>query len=225
MMSWLPANISTFGGDIDRVFATIYYVVGAWFVAAELLLLWFVLRYRRRPGVRAAYVRGEKWSQLAWVLVPAAVVFGLDLWLDGLGAPVWAKIKEHAPPGGVEVGVVGKQFNWAFKYPGADGQLGTGDDFALDNELHVPANENVHFTLTSEDVLHSFFIPTVRIKQDVVPGRAIKGWFNATVPGKYELPCAELCGFGHYTMRGFLYVHTPDEYQRWVADRIARAAK
>jgi cytochrome c oxidase subunit 2 len=225
MMSWLPANISTFGGDIDRVFATIYYVVGAWFIAAELLLLWFVLRYRRRPGVRAAYVRGESWSQLAWVLVPAAVVFGLDLWLDGLGAPVWAKIKEHQPAGGVEVGVVGKQFNWAFKYPGADDKLGTADDFSMDNELHVPVGENVHFTLTSEDVLHSFFIPTVRLKQDVVPGRAIKGWFNATVPGRYELPCAELCGFGHYTMRGFLEVHTPDQYKQWVADRIARAAK
>lgn len=224
MMSWLPANISTFGGDIDRVFMIIYYVVGVWFVAAEVALIWFVLRFRRRAGVKAQYIRGDRWSQLAWVLVPAAIVFGLDLWLDGISAPVWAKIKEFAPQGGVEVGVMGKQFNWAFTYPGADGKLGTEDDFTLDNELHVPAGENVHFTLQSQDVLHSFFIPTVRLKQDVVPGRSIRGWFNATVPGRYELPCAELCGFGHYTMRGFLEVHTPDDYAKWLAERAAKAA-
>ena len=92
------------------------------------------------------------------------------------------------------------------------------DDVELGNELHVPVNQNILVDLTSKDVLHSFFLPVVRLKQDVVPGRTIRAWFNATVPGRYELPCAELCGFGHYTMRGFLIVHSPEDYAKWVAE-------
>jgi cytochrome c oxidase subunit 2 len=83
--------------------------------------------------------------------------------------------------------------------------------------LHVPIGKDVRITLQSEDVLHSFFLPNVRLKQDVVPGRSIDVWFNATKTGTYELACAELCGFGHYTMRGALVVDTVDEYERWVA--------
>ncbi|MFN8544202.1 MAG: cytochrome c oxidase subunit II [Candidatus Binatia bacterium] len=224
MIQWFPQNISTYGGDVDHVFTLIYYIVGVWFIAAEGLLLYFVLRYRRRPGERAAYVRGETFSQLAWVLIPAAVVLALDLSIDGVSGPVWARIKEHQPDGGIEIHALARQFNWDFTYPGKDGKFGTPDDFEVGNELHVPVNQNVHMELRSKDVIHSFFIPTARLKQDILPGRMIKAWFNATVPGKYELPCAELCGFGHYTMRGWLVVQTPDEYQAWLAEQSAKAA-
>jgi cytochrome c oxidase subunit II len=225
MMSWLPKNISTFGGDIDHLFAVVYYIVGAWFIAAEALLFWFMLRYRRRRGEQAAYVRGDRVGQLAWVLVPSVIVLGLDLMIDGWSAPVWARIKQHLPSDGMQVIAQAKQFNWSFIYPGPDGKLETADDVKIDNELHVPVNENVTVLLRSEDVMHSFFIPTARLKQDVLPGRTIKAWFNATETGRYELPCAELCGFGHYTMRGFLDVHTPEDYKAWAAKTLAPPAQ
>lgn len=219
MQRWFPQNISTFGGDIDGVFSLIYYIVGFWFLLTEGALIYFILRYRRRAGQPARYVRGDRWSELAWVLVPATIVLALDLGIDMVSGPVWARIKEHAPPGGVEVLVTAKQFNWNFTYPGPDGKLGTADDTTIENELHVPVGQNVHLTWQSKDVIHSFFIPNVRLKQDVLPGRTIRGWFNATTTGKYEIACAELCGFGHYNMRGFLIVHDADDYQRWTHEQ------
>jgi cytochrome c oxidase subunit 2 len=223
MLSWLPENISTYGGDIDSLFALIYYIVGAWFIAAELLLLYFVVRYRRRAGTAAAYVKGDSGRQLAWVLVPAAIVLVLDLFIDYKGHPAWARVKQEFPADSLRIGGTAKQFNWAFTYPGRDGRLGTDDDFTMDNELHVPADRNVHVTVESQDVIHSFFIPVVRVKQDVLPGRTTNVWFNAQKAGRYELPCAELCGFGHYTMRGFLVVHPTEEYDEWVGSRTPTA--
>jgi cytochrome c oxidase subunit 2 len=114
------------------------------------------------------------------------------------------------------VEVSGKQFNWEMRYPGPDGMLGTEDDYKVDNQLHVPEDQVVHLKLMSQDVIHSFFMPALRFKQDTVPGREIMAWFEATQPGKYEIPCAELCGFGHSGMLGYLYVHTASEYEEWV---------
>lgn len=223
MMHWFPENVSTYGGDLDGVFRMIWWIVGVWFVAAEGALLWFVLHYRRRPDRPAAHVRGDRWGQLAWVLVPAVVVLALDLAIDFASSPVWARIKEQLPSDGLTVAGTAKQFNWVFAYPGPDGHLDTADDVLLENELHVPAGENVRVRLRSQDVIHSFFLPAVRLKQDVLPGRTTEVWFNAVKPGTYELPCAELCGFGHYTMRGFLIVHAPDEYRAWAAKTLVPA--
>lgn len=217
MMRWFPQNISTYGGDIDHLIHLVFSIVAVWFIATQGLILWAVLFHRQRPGRRALYVRGDTWTQLAWVLVPVLVVVALDLYIDEETTPVWAHVKIERPLNGVQVHVTARQFNWDFTYPGPDGKFGTADDVEMGNELHVPANQNVLLEMQSKDVLHSFFLPVVRLKQDVVPGRTIKAWFNATVPGHYELPCAELCGFGHYTMRGFLDVHSPEDYAQWVA--------
>ena len=219
MLGWFPENISTYGGEIDSVFRLIYWIVGIWFVVAESAILFFVLRYRRRPERRAVYVRGDRWSELAWILVPTAIILVLDLGIDAASGPAWAHVKEQSPPGGVSVRVTAKQFNWEFTYPGPDGKFDTADDMTIDNALHVPVGQNVHLTLQSRDVIHSFFIPTVRLKQDVLPGRKINAWFNAIKTGEFEIPCAELCGFGHSGMLGALTVHTADDYQRWVNER------
>jgi cytochrome c oxidase subunit 2 len=224
MLSWFPENVSTFGGDVDSVFSLIYYVVGFWFLLTEAVLLYFVIRYRRRAGRAATYSRGDRGSEMAWVLIPAAIVLVLDLGIDVTGGAVWARIKEQQPEGGVQVVVTGKQFNWNFTYPGPDGKLETADDVTIENELHVPVGQNVHLTLRATDVIHSFFIPNVRLKQDVLPGRTIKAWFNVTKPGRYEIACAELCGFGHYNMRGFLIVHEADDYQQWLRQQGAATA-
>lgn len=224
MLSWLPENISTYGRDIDGLFSLIVWVTTPWFLLMQGIILWSVLFNRRRVGRRAWYLRGDTWGQLAWILVPTAIILGLDFLIDARSALVWAHIKQRVPAGATEVRVTAKQFNWEFLYPGPDGRFGTEDDLTLDNELHVPVGQNVVFTLQSKDVIHSFFIPNVRLKQDVLPGRSIRGWFNAEKTGRYEIACAELCGISHYTMRAFLVVHTADEYRDWIEEKWPQAA-
>ena len=214
----LPSNVSTFGGDIDHVFWLIFWIVGIWFVAAEGVLLYAIIRHRKRAGVHALYLPGNTARQLAWVLIPALVVLCLDLGIDRAGASVWELVKGTPPVGDVVVRITAKQFNWIFTYPGPDGKFGTADDVTTENDLHVPLGKVVRFELQSQDVIHSFFIPDMRLKQDVVPGRTIHGWFEATKLGTYEIACAELCGFGHYSMHGNVIVQTPAEYAGWVRE-------
>ena len=216
MFRWLPEMVSTYGGEIDSMMYLIYYIVGAWFLLTYGAMILFLILYRRRDGRRATYIEGNRWREAAWILVPGLIVLLLDLWMDFRGGEVWAKVKGHVPPSDLRIQVTAKQFNWEILYPGPDGQFGTGDDLQLDNELHVPVNKVVRVTLKSKDVIHSFFLPHLRLKQDAVPGRAIEAWFEATKPGRYDLPCAELCGFGHSGMNGSLIVHPSDEYEKWV---------
>ena len=110
---------------------------------------------------------------MAWILVPALVVLGLDLGIDSAGGRAWDLEKNYRPPAAVEVKVTAKQFNWEFTYAGPDGKLGTADDVTIENELHVPVGKVVRLSLNSEDVIHSLWVPNLRLKQDVVPGRAI----------------------------------------------------
>lgn len=219
MLSWLPENVSTYGGDIDSIIYLIYYITGIWFFLTYGAIILFLIRYRRKEGQKAVYVQGNNFAQIAWILMPTLIVLILDLWIDFQGAEVWAKVKIHTPPGDLQIQVTGKQFNWEILYPGPDGEFGTADDLQMDNELHVPVNKVIRMSLTSKDVIHSFFLPQLRLKQDAVPGRTIEAWFEATKPGRYALPCAELCGFGHSGMEGFLIVHPVDEYQRWLKER------
>src|SRR5207245_28946 len=127
----------------------------------------------------------------------------------------WADIKQHIPPSDMVIQVTAKQFNWEVAYPGPDGKFDTDDDVVMDNDVHVPVNKTIRVLLKSRDVIHSFFIPSARFKQDAVPGHSIPTWFKITRTGKYEIPCAELCGFGHSGMRGWLYVQTPEDYEAW----------
>ena len=138
-----------------------------------------------------------------------------------MSVSTWAKVKREVPPTDFEVSVAAKQFNWDVSYPGTDGKLGTEDDVKFDNDIHVPVNKVVRVHLTANDVIHSLFLPNLRFKQDTVPGRTILAWFEATKPGKYEMPCAELCGFGHSGMKGWLHVHTAEDYAKWAAENLA----
>ncbi|MFQ5639964.1 MAG: cytochrome c oxidase subunit II [bacterium] len=219
MFDWFPKNISTYGGAIDHVFYLIFYIVGIGFLLGEMFIFYSLIRFRRREGKKATFWSGEGWSQVSWILVPAMIVLVLDLWIDFAGAKAYDKVKGHMPVSDVVVEVSGKQFNWIVTYPGPDGIFSTSDDLTLENDLHVPVNKVVKVILKSEDVIHSFFVPALRLKQDMVPGRAIEAWFEATESGTYEIACAELCGYGHYTMRGFIYIHSDAEYTQWVNER------
>ena len=214
-MSWLPENVSTYGGEIDYLFYVIYYITGATFILVTVAMIAFLIKYRRREGRRAIYSHGNTTLEIIWTVVPAIILIVLSF----MSQSTWAKIKAHVPPSDFKVRVTAKQFNWEIVYPGPDGQFGTADDLSLENQLHVPVGKVVHVVLASKDVIHSFFLPNLRLKQDTVPGREILAWFEATKPGQYEMPCAELCGFGHSGMKGWLYVHTPEDYAKWAKEK------
>src|SRR3972149_974347 len=216
----LPENVSTYGGDIDFLFRVIDWITTITFILVAVALVTFLVKYRHREGRRATYTHGNTTLEVIWTIVPAVILVVLFLMSQG----TWAKIKIQAPPSDVVVEVMGKQFNWEVTYPGPDGKFGTADDYKIDNEVHVPVNKNVRVILKSREVIHSFFLPQLRLKQDTVPGREIGAWFNPTKPGKYEIPCAELCGFGHSGMRGWLFVHTPEEYGEWMKETWPAAA-
>jgi cytochrome c oxidase subunit II len=218
----LPPNVSTFGGQIDSLFHLISWITIVVFFAVEILLLVFLVRYRGRKGRSAHYTHGNSRMEIIWTAATALIVVFIGVISRGL----WLQIKDprHFPEPGLELNVTAKQFEWNVTYPGADNQLGTADDFVRRNQLHVPADVPVRITLRSEDVIHSFFLPQLRLKQDAVPGMEIQAWFEATTPGDYAIGCAELCGLGHYRMKGALTVHDAAGWQQWNTQEQQRTA-
>lgn len=212
MLPWLPEDVSTYGGQIDSLFYLIFWITSITFVLVQATLIVFLIRYRRQPGRHAAYTHGNNTLEIAWTIAPSIILVVLAL----LSRASWHEIKETMPPSRYHVQVTAKQFNWDITYPGPDGQFGTPDDKTLENDMHVPVNEVIRLNLRSRDVIHSFFVPVLRLKQDALPGREIPQWFQATKPGRYEIPCAELCGFGHSGMLGYLTVHSTEDYAKWV---------
>ena len=215
MLKYLPEDVSTFGPKVDQMFYLIYYITGVTFVLVMVTLLAFIFMYRHQDGRRATYTHGNSTLEIIWTIVPALILVMLGL----MSKTRWDEIKRNIPAGDVHVWVTAKQFNWEITYPGPDNKFGTADDLQIDNDLHVPVNKIVHITLRSKDVIHSFFLPNVRLKQDALPGREIPAWFEVTKPGEYEIPCAELCGFGHSGMEGSLIVHDAAGYEKWVKDK------
>jgi cytochrome c oxidase subunit 2 len=217
---WLPENVATYGQEIDWLFYLIYWITGITFVLVTVAFLAFLVLYRDRPGRRARYTHGSTPLEIVWTVVPSLILVVLTF----LSVPAWSKIKMSMPQTDFVIQVTGKQFNWQVTYPGPDGKFGTGDDKTLLDEMHVPVGRPVRVNLRSQDVIHSFFVPQFRLKQDAVPGREIAAWFEVTKPGKYELPCAELCGFGHSGMKGWVFAHTAEDYAKWEAQNLKAEA-
>jgi cytochrome c oxidase subunit 2 len=214
MLRLLPEQASTFAADVDRVFYVIYYITFFIFLLVTFLLVFFAIKYRAKPGQRAIYSHGNNVLELVWTAVPSAVFIILFL----ISASTWANIKIFKPKGDVEVRLIARQFSWEFQHPGPDGKFDSDDDVHVDSELHVPVNKIVTVHLHGTDVIHSFFVPVLRLKQDVVPGREIITWFQATKTGRFEIPCAELCGPGHSGMKGWLNVLSEDDYHTWAVE-------
>ena len=222
-LSWmLPPGASTFADKIDPLYYLILTITGIAFFVVEIGLIWFLFKYRGRPGQKAYYHHGSSKAEWTWTSITAFTVVVIGL----LSAGTWDHVKgrHSVPADALPIGVNVRQFEWNFVYPGPDRQLGTPDDFTIRNQLHVPVNRPVVATMESEDVIHSFFIPSFRIKQDAVPGMHIRVWFQPTKVGSYELGCAELCGLGHYRMRAMVTVHSREDYDRWLAERAATVA-
>jgi cytochrome c oxidase subunit 2 len=212
---WLPQNVSTYGGDVDRLFYLIFWITGIAWVVVQVMMLVFLFMYRHREGRRATYTHGNTTLEIMWTIVPALILIMLGF----MSKTTWDAIRHTHPPSTHVVQITAKQFNWEVLYPGPDGAFETPDDKMIENDLHVPVNQVVRVRLASKDVIHSFFVPQFRLKQDAVPGRTIEVWFEATTPGVYELPCAELCGFGHSGMLGHVTVQTAEDYQTWTKEQ------
>ncbi|HWP45805.1 MAG TPA: cytochrome c oxidase subunit II [Candidatus Limnocylindrales bacterium] len=221
MLNWLPEDVSTYGKEVDSLFYLIYYITGIVFLLVTVAMIVFLIKYRYQEGRRAIYTHGSTTLEIIWTAIPAIILILLAF----KSQAAWSHIKMNIPPGEVQIRVLAKQFNWDITYPGPDGKFGTEDDLprpgdpAILDEIHVPVNKVVRVELVGKDVIHSFFLPHLRLKQDVLPGRTILAWFQATKPGRYPLPCAELCGIGHSGMLGSLIVHTPEEYAAWVKEK------
>lgn len=176
-MGWLPPNVNpAYGGQIDYLYSVIFIIVFIIFFLTEGALLWFLFAYRQKDGQRAHYTHGNKTVELIWSIIPA----GILVWLAFYQKGTWDFIRTAVPPleKSLVVQVFPEQFSWNFRYAGPDGRFGTQDDVMTINELHVPVGKNVVALISAKDVLHSFFIPYARVKQDAVPGMRARAWFQ-----------------------------------------------
>lgn len=216
---WFPENVSTYGGSIDTLFHIIEWMVAATFVLTELLLVWFVWRYSRRDASKAVYTHGNHTLEMVWTAVPALLL----IFVAFSQMKAWTTVKINFPEGGEYtrerplMQVWASQFDWRVRYPDEEGNFDGEDVVEVPYDITVPADTDVVLHLRSRDVLHSFFVPEFRLKQDAVPGMNIPVWFNATEPGDYDLICAELCGWGHYKMAGKIHVLPKAEFATWLA--------
>ncbi|MDO8518779.1 MAG: cytochrome c oxidase subunit II [Deltaproteobacteria bacterium] len=212
--SFVP-NASTYGHEVDNLFSLITWVMGFWFLLGEGIFIYFIFKFRRKEGVKTIYLSGEKKEEKKHIKVAHFSLLACDVVLVIFAVLAWYHIKQELPAPDRTVKVISQQWAWTFVDPGKDNKLDTADDITTIDELHVEVGKNYHYLLTSKDVLHSFFIPVFRLKQDALPGREITGWFNATKTGTYDITCAEICGVGHGLMGGRIFIESSEDYRKW----------
>jgi cytochrome c oxidase subunit II len=240
---WLPVGASAAAAGIDQHFTTTFILMGIVFVAAQVALGYLVWSFRDRGNAaKVSYSHGNTTLEIVWTVLTTILFVGLNL----TSSSIWASERfRPAAADSVQVEVTGMQFAWYFRYPGPDGKFGATNpeledasaggeaalgldtkdpaskDDVVSGVMVVPVNREIEVILRAHDVIHSFFIPQMRFKQDAVPGLAIHMHFTPTQTGDYEILCAELCGLGHYKMHGIVKVVTPEEFDKWLAAREA----
>ena len=239
----MPALASHHGASIDATIAYLMAASGIVFLLGHAVLAAFVLRYaggRRTPGEPSPHASAK--AEWRWALVPVVVMCVIA---EGgvlfVGMPAFAEVYGETPADAFVVEVVGKQFEWIVHYPGPDGVLGSSrpelvndarnpigldkkdkaakDDIYVRGQLHLPVGRTALVRLRALDVIHSFTVPQFRVKQDLIPGFLGRTQFQPTKAGNFELACAELCGLGHYRMRGFITVQTQEELDQWLNEQ------
>jgi cytochrome c oxidase subunit II len=199
-----PERASTMAGRVDALYFFMLVISVFFSVLIAGAIVVFAIRFRRRsPDEMPRPIHGSLALELAWTIIPLVIVIFVFLWSADLFVA-----GRRVPPGHMEIQVVGKRWMWKLQHLTGQREI---------NELHVPVGVPVKLTLTSEDVIHSFFVPAFRVKQDAVPGRYATAWFQATTPGRYHLFCAEYCGTKHSGMIGQVVVMPPAEFQTWLA--------
>ncbi len=225
---WGPTPVaSRDGGRVDFLFLLITGLVGVSFFIVLVLLAIPVLRDRARPGHAARYDHGTSLHDKRFTAVVSVIVFiGLDLSVLYVAMKDLREVVYNVPsrdPGAYRVEVLAQQWAWNFRTPGEDGTFGTPDDIVTINQLHLPKDRAVVFNVTSKDVIHSFFVPDMRIKRDANPGAINQVWFQPAVAGTYDILCAELCGYAHYMMHGRLHVLDAESFDAWQTEASRHA--
>ena len=239
---FFPENNASFGEAVDDLFYLILWITGIAFILTEAFFLFCCLGFWDRPGRVAQYTHGNHTFELAATLGVVVILVLLALWQNDM----WTEMKQAMPaqsknmtfeaswkdqgPTGtgmnrapVEVQIVALRYKWFFRYPGWDGQYGTFDDITTAT-LTIPVDREILFHLRSMDVIHRFFLPNFRVKQDAVPGMAIPGWFKAMRTGRFQIMCAELCGAEHTTMGSFMDVIPQEDFYNWVQNQSGESA-
>ncbi len=235
---WLPPDISTHGYQVDRLINVLHWFMALLFVGWGIFFTYCLFKFRARTGHRANYelpnAKISKWAEVAVAGFEVVLLFGLAL-------PVWSQVKSDFPTdedNPLRIRVIGEQFAWNFHYAGPDGIHGrtspelmkadnligldmsdpdAADDLVTNNWMHIPKNKKIVCDVSTKDVIHSFWIPVLRVKQDAIPGMSIPVWFEATEHGdKFQVACAQLCGNNHYTMKGDLTIYESEEtFNEW----------
>lgn len=245
---WLPIDLSVQGAKIDLLINLLHVFMVLLFVGWGIFMIYCLVQFRQRPGHKAIYqpIKAgiSKWLEIGIVIFEAIILIGISF-------PAWSKLKINFPDekDAVVVKVVAQQFAWNFHYAGPDGKFGKTDPSFIDestnplgldksdpdgkddittiNQLVVPAGKKILIKLTSKDVIHSFTIPVLRVKQDALPGMEIPVWFEAKAeaakdpaPGeeevKYDIACAQLCGLSHFKMQGYVAIRTEAGFAAWL---------
>lgn len=238
---------SNHGVQIDRMFWITMIVTGIVFVLTNALLFYFSYKYRYQENRKALYYPDNSKLEVVWTIIPAIVLSILVFY----GWKTWTEITEQAPDNAEVIEILGYQFAWDVRYPGNDNRLGGYDYRLIDSqnlwgmdftdkasfddfsalEIHIPKGKPVLFQIRARDVLHSVYIPELRVKMDAVPGMPTRFWFVATKSTaemkeelnnpdfEYNIFCAEVCGRGHFSMRKRIVVHEPEEYEAWKAEQ------
>lgn len=238
-----PPNASEHGFQIDHVLEFSHWFMAALFIGWSAFFVFVLIRFRkgRNPVADHEGVKSGISTHLEFAVVLIEAVL-----LVGFAIPLWGKFANEFPDAkdAILVHAVGQQFNWNFHLPGPDGQFGKRDLYLVSNsnplgldsnnpeakddlvvlgELHVPVNRPVIVEISSKDVIHNFALPHMRAAQDAIPGTIIPMWFTPVKTGAYEIICGQLCGLGHYSMKGSLVVDTPEDYQAWLKERAELA--
>jgi cytochrome c oxidase subunit II len=204
MPALFAQSASSVSGEVDALFFTLVGITAFFTIGIMVAILFFAIRYRRRSADELpALTHGSTVLELTWTLIPLAIVMVMFVW----GSKVYFHMN-RPPDDAMTVTVVGKRWMWKMQQPTGQREI---------NELHVPVGRAVKLVITSEDTIHSFYVPAFRIKRDAVPGRYTQAWFRATKTGVYHLLCAEYCGTDHSRMQGRVVVMEPDDYEAWLA--------
>lgn len=202
-----PEQASTFAPRVDALYVFLVALTAFFWFLISGILIYFVIKYRRRsPDEIPHPYAGSHKLEIIWSIIPFIIGMGIFVW----GSSIYFTL--YRPPGNaLEIFVVGKQWMWKLQHPTGQREI---------NELHVPVNRRIKLTMTTEDVIHSFYVPNFRIKTDVIPGRYTTAWFEATTPGRYYLFCTEYCGTNHSGMGGWVEVMSETDYEAWLSGNL-----
>src|SRR6266481_4217126 len=205
-----PEQASTIAHHVDWLYLFLVAVTAFFSLLVAALILFFIIRYKRTPDREAEQIHGSTLLEIVWTVIP----LGISMVIFVLAAVLYFHM-QRPPSNAMEIYGVGKQWMWKFQHPGGQREI---------NELHVPMGRPVKVTMISQDVIHSFFVPAFRIKQDVLPNRYVFTWFTATQPGTYHLFCSQYCGTKHSGMVGEVVAMNPDDYATWLASGKAEGS-